>query len=851
MIYERLRVFVSSRMQELASERMAMKAALSELNIDCWIFEEDAGARPEGIQQTYKEEIEKADLWIGLFWLDYGNYTIDEFNYATERNKDCLIYEKRADINSKRDPKLQTFLDQIGKVETGLTIRRFNSMKEMHEGVKQDAARWQTQKIRELRELNISYKPSPLEASEQVELKILLSKVKHFWIKGVLERTIQRASLLELGKDTQPEAVGNPWEAVLELPFEGSRAVPSSKSISDVFDDVEHSVLILGQPGSGKTTTLLTLVRELILRVEINPTLPVPVVFHLSSWIGPEQPLDTWLMNELNDKYQIPKKIGKTWLEHQRLVLLLDGLDEVTGENRPACVEAINRFAKEIGLPGMVVCCRLKEYEELRVKLTLNGDICLRPLTDGQVDAYVEEGGAELVGLINSLRQDPVLLELARSPLMLNLMCLIYRGYTAESIARRETAEDRTEHLFTAYIDLMFKKQGTAEFSYSRERTLSWLSWIAKRLSEHNQELFMIENMQPNWLSNGTQRWAYLAGVSLVLGLLMGLASIAFWGAGSYIIPKAYSNTEYLQPREWIIWLTAMPVWLLVFGWIEGLGSRSDRPVLERVPPGIWRAAVKDLISVGLWSLVALMAVGLVWLFETKPKGDLLLHLLWLGTGIAFVFGASGYNRSFIYSINTVESLRWSLLNAWPGALLGLISGLLVGFPLLFIDDLPGPQWIPFLGFAIIGLGFGGILGGLTPNIKDTKTMPNQGIRLSFRMAMIMSLNALWLAAIPVAIAWAGNFHYEPSFKLNGFYVPGLGYFTGMLLVLFFWFGGVEVIKHYVLRTVLSASGQTPWNLIHFLDKVHSLDLMQSVGNAYIFIHRRLLEYLANLGKEK
>ena len=361
MIYDRLRVFVSSRMQELAPERAAIKAALNELNIDGWVFEEDAGARPQGIQQTYKQELDAADLYIGLFWRDYGDYTIDEFNYATERNKDRLIYEKRADIDGQRDPKLQAFLDQIGKVETGLTARWFNTPEELREGVKQDAARWQTQKIRELRALNVSYQPSPLETGEQRDLKILLGKVKHFWVEGVLDNTIRRAGLLELGKDTQPEAVENPWEAVLELPFEGTKAVASGKSISDVFDDVERSVLILGQPGSGKTTTLLTLVRELLTRAERNPAQPIPVVFHLSSWVDPKQSLDTWLVDELSDKYQIPKKIGKDWLEHQRLLLLLDGLDEVKGENRAACVEAINRFGKETGLPGMVVCCRLEQ----------------------------------------------------------------------------------------------------------------------------------------------------------------------------------------------------------------------------------------------------------------------------------------------------------------------------------------------------------------------------------------------------------------------------------------------------------------------------------------------------------
>ena len=56
------------------------------------------------------------------------------------------------------------------------------------------------------------------------------------------------------------------------------------------------------------------------------------------------------------------------------------------------------------------------------------------------------------------LQQDSVIEELARSPLMHNLMCLAYRGYEAENSAGRETSIDRSAHLFTNYIDRMFKK---------------------------------------------------------------------------------------------------------------------------------------------------------------------------------------------------------------------------------------------------------------------------------------------------------------------------------------------------------------------------------------------------------
>src|SRR4029077_20204479 len=81
-IFDRLRVFVSSKMQELAPERQALKAALDALKVNAWVFEQDAGARPVSIQKAFLEEVEAADLYIGLFWKGYGDYTIEEYEHA-------------------------------------------------------------------------------------------------------------------------------------------------------------------------------------------------------------------------------------------------------------------------------------------------------------------------------------------------------------------------------------------------------------------------------------------------------------------------------------------------------------------------------------------------------------------------------------------------------------------------------------------------------------------------------------------------------------------------------------------------------------------------------------------------
>jgi hypothetical protein len=147
MSQRRLLVFVSSRMAELTPERGIVKAELDKLHVDAWVFETDAGARAQTIQQTYLKEIDAADLYIGIFWKGYGQYTVDEFDHARNVGKSCLVYEKRSALED-RDSRLAEFLDRIGTVETGLTIRRFETPDQLGEFVKQDVAAWQADIVR-------------------------------------------------------------------------------------------------------------------------------------------------------------------------------------------------------------------------------------------------------------------------------------------------------------------------------------------------------------------------------------------------------------------------------------------------------------------------------------------------------------------------------------------------------------------------------------------------------------------------------------------------------------------------------------------------------------------------------
>jgi tetratricopeptide (TPR) repeat protein len=175
----RLQLFISSKMEELAPERAAIKSALGELQIDAWVFERDAGARAGNIQQTYLTELDASDLYIGIFWKGYGEYTVEEFEHARNQGKDCLVYEKREEIEGTRDPALQEFLDRIGKVKGAVTIRRFQTAAELPAFLKTDVAGWQADKVR-LANLPGTHAPfqAPPQSDRYVERTALHTRLK-------------------------------------------------------------------------------------------------------------------------------------------------------------------------------------------------------------------------------------------------------------------------------------------------------------------------------------------------------------------------------------------------------------------------------------------------------------------------------------------------------------------------------------------------------------------------------------------------------------------------------------------------------------------------------------------------
>ncbi|MGH8932651.1 MAG: NACHT domain-containing protein [Egibacteraceae bacterium] len=302
---------------------------------------------------------------------------------------------------------------------------------------------------------------------------VMLQRVRRRWITGVLEQSSANEVRIRLGLTRRPDAVLQ-GDVLLRRPHGGREPLPAGTPLTQVFDEAGGGLLILGSPGSGKTTALLALARDLLDRAAADHTRPIPVVFNLSSW-APQQPaLAEWLVDELHKRYDVARSIGQRWVDGGEILPLLDGLDEVARSHRADCVKAINAFQGRRGPERFVVCTRTHEYAALATQLRVEEAIELGPPTRQQVRTYLEATGAALGDVQAALEADPTLWELLQSPLVLSIVALTYQDRSADALRTAGTAEQRLTALFDAYTQRMLERRPITA-RYTPDRMLHWL----------------------------------------------------------------------------------------------------------------------------------------------------------------------------------------------------------------------------------------------------------------------------------------------------------------------------------------------------------------------------------------
>ncbi len=237
---QRLRVFVSSTLQELADERNAAREAIARLRLAPVMFE--LGARPHPPRELYRAYLDQSHIFIGIYWQRYGwiapGETISglEDEYRLSGAKPKLIYIKSPAPD--REPRLKELLDRIRNDDTA-SYKPFASAHDLRELIENDLALLLTERFETSQADAAEPAPAPQRSnlpvpptrfigreSEMAEVKRLISNTRLLTLTGAGGTGKTRLSL-EVAADLLDSFADGVW--LVELaPLSDPALIPQS-----------------------------------------------------------------------------------------------------------------------------------------------------------------------------------------------------------------------------------------------------------------------------------------------------------------------------------------------------------------------------------------------------------------------------------------------------------------------------------------------------------------------------------------------------------------------------------------------------------------------------------------------
>lgn len=193
----------------------------------------------------------------------------------------------------------------------------------------------------------------------------------------------------------------------------------------DTYDDLLESfrvfsgrLLLIGEPGAGKTISLLKFALEAIHRRKKDPNQPLPLLGVVPTWDYRTRPtISAWLQSS----YGAPHDVAKI-VDSGQALLLLDGLDELV----PDMFDVRDpQYMFVTGLPEnnkIILTCRSNSVHYLKGFIGLNSTLVIEPLTDQQISNFLQP----FPNLSACVLANPHVKNLIQSPLFFSLFVETY-----------------------------------------------------------------------------------------------------------------------------------------------------------------------------------------------------------------------------------------------------------------------------------------------------------------------------------------------------------------------------------------------------------------------------------------
>lgn len=552
-------------------------------------------------------------------------------------------------------------------------------------------------------------------------------------------------------------------------------------------------LVVLGGPGSGKTTLAVQLLLELL--ATRRPGEPVPVLVSLTGWDPTEQSqLHDWLAARLDEASPWLRSFGPTTAEalakQGHIVPILDGLDELPEPRQPEVIVALNKSLADTD--QLVLTSRTTEYTtaiaEAGDVLTSAAVIAPEPLTPAQAADYLThclspEPGPSWCELLHRLRTNTAghLATVLGTPLGLWLLRTVYITPRADPTALLTPGTTPVQaDLFDQLIPAVLATRPTSRrhgdlfrprHTWNPQDVRNWLTYLAHGLHHVGTRNLRWWHIARHTLAPRAVKLA----AGLAIGLMFGLsAGLMFGLAGGLMFGLTLGLTFGLMfgptARRWLVDEPAYANLQL---------KQRTTLLVRRMGVGLAVALAVGL-TVGLTGgLMFGLTAGLTAGLAIGLTGGLALGLIeWVGLPNRTNW-ASGPQSTY-KATRRLTVLQLCLALPTIVLVVGLTGGLTIGLT----------------GRPIAGLT--GLVFGLTAGLAAGLTA---GLAARLRGRLVIRSGA-WLC--------------------------------------------------YVLVTCqLGASGKLPLRLMGFLHDAYQLGLLRTVGPAYQFRHAEFQDHLVRTARRR
>ncbi len=546
-------------------------------------------------------------------------------------------------------------------------------------------------------------------------------------------------------------------------------------------------LLIIGNPGAGKTTQILDLAKEWLTE---RTDKKLPIVFNLASWKSENNRFHEWLQDALVSGYGFSKKLAQEAILTNQILPLLDGLDEVGKdlENedeqqniRNLCLEAIDDYLGLLEVEYVVICSRRKEYSEIEVNAPVKAEVLVNPLTPEQIKATLKDSLTKKLStrdenaantLLSLLKQNPVLEEVLCTPFYYNIALEVFdsRSYNQNLPATKARLEG---YLVEQFIAEKLRDTSNRK-GFLKEKTLGYLGWIGGMMNGEGKVVFELVSFQYFHLE---KPWKIVITHNLVVGLIL-----SFIG-GLVIVLDSLKNLIIGFTFVFIFSLVAL-ILCLVFGLILGL-------------------------------------------------------ILCLVSGLFFFLDRNG-GSIFLVKPRDIRTIHWSnlwLFSTWITSLkisfsFSLLGSLTTGLIGSLFSDLEGGLFFGLVMGVVVGL-----LMGLREKLIQVSFFFS--IKTSYYRFKSEIIVSVFQTMLILMISFLTVLYIDES--------TGVLYNMLILIPLCF-IGGVvatSLFNHSILRLCLFLEKKLPLQLVHFLQYATQARILEQDGGQWRFRHQILQDYFA------